>query len=162
MNGMEVSVTYSDASVLSAIWGTTGAGAGAASVANGFSLSESGDTFPASGFPFSGIWTLQNLRPALGITGFSINARLGDTLFDTTLPLSGFGTDGSFQGLDFEFVTVSQVVFNATATYSDALKLNSATTPMLLRVTCSRSFSLNKVASARLRSEMSCKKALKR
>jgi hypothetical protein len=133
MAGMTISVTYSDATVLSALWATTGGASGGASVANGFSLSESGDTYTS-------VWTLQNTRPTYSIVGFSINARTGDTVLDTTDPNTG--TDGSHQGRDFEFYNGSQNTYSATATYSDALKLNSSATPVgdeYLRLTVSLS-----------------------
>jgi hypothetical protein len=118
MAGMEVTVTYSDASTSTAIWAATGLGAGGASNANFFSLTEVGDTF-------TGNWTLENTRPGLAITGFSIYAKPGDTVFDTTSPAPG--TPGSANGADFAFT--SGPVTDATVTYSDALKLNAAAVP---------------------------------
>jgi hypothetical protein len=121
MGGMSVTVTYSDASTQTATWTTSGSSGSA--VATGFTLAQSGDTFGAD-------WTLTNLSSSLAITAFSINARPGNTVFDTasTVP-DAEGTPGSAQGLTFAF-TGSSSTRDASVTYSDALKLNSMSTPI--------------------------------
>jgi hypothetical protein len=117
MGGMSVSVTFSDSTVQNATWTTSGS-SGSASLASWFSLSQSGDTF-------GNAWTLANLTTGLSIVGFSINARPGNTVFDTSQPNTG--TAGSESGLDFQFASGGT---DAVVNYSDALKLNSSTNPV--------------------------------
>jgi hypothetical protein len=94
MTGMEVKVTFSDNSTSSAIWGTTGVGAGGASTPD-WILAESGDTF-------GGLWTFTNTSSKT-ISSLFINAISGNTVFDQTNP--SFGTDGSASGITFTYTS---------------------------------------------------------
>jgi hypothetical protein len=112
MAGMDVWVSFSNGSVEHATWATTAAGAGGASVAGFFSLTESGTTFNVNA------WTIVNLSPSLAVTGFILNGAPGDTVFDRTLG-NVFGTTDSALGKDFNM----SGSYNITATYSDILNL---------------------------------------
>jgi hypothetical protein len=112
MDGMFVRVKYADGSVAADAWGSTGVGAGAASAAGMFLLSESGDTF-------GGVWSLTN-HYASAITHFSLFGAPGNTVFDRTTP--SFGTDGSFAGMDFVFVGAS-AGRSASVEYTDIFNL---------------------------------------
>jgi MYXO-CTERM domain-containing protein len=123
MDGMSVSVTYSDFSVASATWGTTALTAGAAVSAGNFSLTLTGDSYDQN-------WTLSNLtdpqaETPLSIVSFAINARPGRAIFD--IIASPETTTGSDVGRPFTFVSGGT---DATVTYSDALKLNANGSPL--------------------------------
>lgn len=123
MDGMEVSVSYSSgSSPVTAIWADNGASAGKAESAGNFRLSITGDTYDQ-------LWTLENLRgTGLGdITEFSINARLGLTVFD--IVTSPETTTGSDVGTPFAFGAGSST-YNALVDYSDALKLDANANPL--------------------------------
>jgi hypothetical protein len=112
MDGMSVTVTFSDNSTENAIWGDTGPGSGGAS-GTGWSLSQSGDTF-------GGNWVLINSNN-LGITNVAIDAGVGDTVFDTTF--NGFGTDGSANGITFVLQS-GGTGLDIVATYSNYVALS--------------------------------------
>jgi hypothetical protein len=104
MDGMVVTADGTDV----AVWADTGAGAGAATFATDWALSQSGDTF-------GGNWTLSSRS---GISSLLIDAGAGDTIFDiswTPYP----GTVGSADGWTFE--TSSAVPM--TVTYSGPVSL---------------------------------------
>lgn len=89
MDGMTVKVTFSDGSNSTALWGSTGAGAGGASTVS-WSLGMSGDTF-------GGSWTLINTS-ASSIARLFIDAGTGNTVFDTQALGDIEGTAGSARG----------------------------------------------------------------
>jgi hypothetical protein len=113
MDGMNVSVTFSDGSVKSSTWATTGSGAGAAALANFFRISERGDTFNDNA------WVIANLNPTLNITSFKLFGASDHTMFDRTFG-GATGTTGSASGKDFGIAGH----YNVTATYSDMLALD--------------------------------------
>ena len=80
MDGMKVTVTYGDDTTATATWATTGVDAGAASGAD-WSLSMNDAT------SFAAFWILDYsaLTNRTGIKSITIDARLGDTVFDVTL-----------------------------------------------------------------------------
>jgi hypothetical protein len=109
MDGMQVTACVGGGCTTGA-WGTTGAGAGAASGTN-WMLALSGDTF-------SSAWTLSNLSQNAVLTSLKISAREGKTVFDTFIdpemsPDSARGGPATYTG-DFP---------NATAQYTDPLSI---------------------------------------
>jgi hypothetical protein len=119
MDGMAVTVFFSGGASETLSWEVIGAGAGGVA-GTGWSLVQSGDTFD-----IDRPWTL-TADVGTTLTGFSLNGIPGDTVFDRTSP--SFGTDGSAQGRDFEFVSSS--VLRATdtisVTYSQILAVGAA------------------------------------
>jgi hypothetical protein len=115
MAGMDVWVTFSNGSTQHAIWQTTGAQSGDASVGGFFTMSETGDTFN------NGAWTLQNLNRTLSITSFTLFGVNGNTIFDRTFG-GLIGTPNSAFGKDFN-ITGN---YSVTATYSDELSLTGS------------------------------------
>lgn len=89
MDGMTVKVTFSDGSSSTALWGDTGAGAGAAS-SGSWSLSMAGDTFGSG-------WTLTNTGTT-SISRLLIDSGTGNSVFDTQALGDVYGTDGSARG----------------------------------------------------------------
>jgi hypothetical protein len=136
MDGMGVSVWFSDGTLKSASWQDSGPGAGEATVADWFKLSESGDTF-------GGLWTLQNLSispaGALGpsIVGFSLWGPSGDVVFDKAQPDQG--TPGSARGWDFDM----QGAYDVTALYYDIVNLTGSPAEGDLYAALRVSFSAN-------------------
>ncbi len=119
MDGMRVTA-YFVGSAQDAVWGDTGAGAGAASF-GGWSLSESGDTF-------GGTWRLSN-RSGSAITRLLIDAGPGDTIFDTRRVGDIGGTAGSERGWTFDVTGGSDAGLDILATYRDLVAL-TATAPV--------------------------------
>lgn len=75
MDGMIVTATYAGGATETATWGTTGPDAGAAQVADAFTLSLQGDTFGAA-------WILTNYKRD-NLIALTISGREGRTVFDT-------------------------------------------------------------------------------
>jgi hypothetical protein len=98
MDGMLVTVYFSSGADGSDSWADTGVSSGAASETD-WSLSESGDTF-------GGTWTFSNLSQSRTIVGFTIDAGIGDTVFDRDV--GGDGTAGSASGWDFVLTSPDQ------------------------------------------------------
>jgi hypothetical protein len=115
MDGMDVWVTFSNGTTEHAIWDTTGAQSGAATVGGYFSISESGDTYANSA------WTLQNLNRTLSITSFTLFGVNGNTTFDRSFG-GQIGTLNSALGKDFSIGGN----YSVTATYGDELSLTGA------------------------------------
>ena len=109
MDGMAVTATFLDGSSDSATWGTTGSGSGGAFGSN-WSISVSGDTFGSS-------WYLGNGNRASSLTSLSIDAGLGDTVFDVLG--SDYYSPGSALGWAFDSDTSLDVI----ATYSGSVSV---------------------------------------
>ena len=122
MGGMVVTVTFSDSSTATETWVETDAISGGAVVPDRFSLTQGG--LSNAGSTFYNDWTLTNNDPTASITGFSINSRPGDTVFDTKLPDKG--TPGSDRGLNFAITNATDGPHNAWVFYSDSLRLTGA------------------------------------
>lgn len=88
MAGMQVTVTYADATTDTATWMATGSVSGAA-VGTGWSLTESGDTLNQPGL--GAAWTLDNTS-GQAITALEIDAWAAQVFFDVVLE----GADASF------------------------------------------------------------------
>jgi hypothetical protein len=106
MDGMTVTANGSD----TAVWATTGAGAGAAS-GSGWSLAESGDTF-------SSVWTLTS---DISLDSLTIDARLGRTVFDMVMDPTL--TPGSERGRPFTLVDPGNYAGDILVTYSGPVSL---------------------------------------
>jgi hypothetical protein len=106
MDGMTVTANGSD----TAVWATTGAGAGAAS-GSGWSLAESGDTF-------SSVWTLTS---DISLDSLTIDARLGRTVFDMVMDPTL--TPGSERGRPFTLVDAGNYTGDILVTYSGPVSL---------------------------------------
>lgn len=113
MDGMVVTATFSDSTTQSAVWGTTGAGSGAASAA-GFSLAMSGDTF-------SSPWTLDNLYAGGALMTLTVEARAGKTVFDTILDPTM--SPGSARGNPFAYTPDPNSYPDARVVYRDQLSI---------------------------------------
>lgn len=113
MSGMNVQAFFQGGTSQTAVWATTGSGAGAAT-GTGWSLSESGDTFGST-------WALNNSGD-LAISRVLIDAGPGDTVFDTRYLGDIDGTPGSARGWDFTLVSGGDP-FNIIATYRDQVAL---------------------------------------
>jgi hypothetical protein len=115
MAGMRVTAYFANGTTQLGIWGTTGAGAGAA-VGAGFTLGEVGDTFDGQGS-----WTLTN-NSGIGIQRLLIDAGPGDTVFDTQALGDIQGTFGSERGWDF-LRTDGRLDLVVNAYYRDSVAL---------------------------------------
>lgn len=110
MDGMVVTVKFTDGSFESAVWASTGASSGAA-FGTGWGMSLDGDSFSAA-------WSLVN-GARFGITGFSIDGAPGSTAFD--ILSSPEGSPGSASGKEFGSVDVIGDPSFAAATYTNRL-----------------------------------------
>ena len=100
MSGMRVTASFLDGSSQSLIWGATGSGSGGV-LGPGWSLTESGNTYPQVNDPNGSFWTLSNF--AQGMTSLVIDAVPGNTLFDNyPLRESGLDTPKSAEGWNFQ------------------------------------------------------------
>jgi PEP-CTERM motif len=112
MDGMAVTAFFSGGGSQTVSWVDSGGLSGGVT-GTGWSLAQSGDTF-------GGPWTLSAAGASL--TGFKIDAGVGDTVFDRTF--SGLeGTDGSARGLDFALSPNPSTTGIITATYIDSVAL---------------------------------------
>jgi len=114
MAGMQVTVfsSFFGTGSETIAWGATGAGTGGA-LGNGWSLSESGDTFGDTSNPPEGRWMFDVTEPNMlvdrilltGVSGQDVQ----DTgvVFDRTVEPNFFGTDGSAKGRDFEYAATA-------------------------------------------------------
>ncbi|HEY9613311.1 hypothetical protein [Allocoleopsis sp.] len=100
MNGMRITASFLDGTSQSLIWGATGSGSGGV-LGSGWSLTESGNTYPQVNDPNGSFWTLSNF--AQGMTSLVIDAVPGNTLFDNYPLLEGpLNTPGSAEGWNFQ------------------------------------------------------------
>ena len=119
MAGMEVWVNFATSGWKSAVWTTTGALSGEASVSSFFKIGVNDDTFLAN-------WTLENLTsPTVGdtITEFWLKGQPGKVVFDTTDPSPG--TPGSSAGRDFEWVSGIPAANTIVATYWNPVQIDA-------------------------------------
>ncbi|BCO07940.1 hypothetical protein GF1_03160 [Desulfolithobacter dissulfuricans] len=126
MEGMEVSVTFSDGTMETAVWQSLGSGSGGA-FGNNWSLQvENGSTYPNSSH-FSP-WAFES---DTAITSLTLDAGSGDFVFDGTRtyasnPILYPSTPNSGSGWPFEFADLlSESLFDSStlATYSNAVAL---------------------------------------
>jgi hypothetical protein len=110
MDGMAVRACLLNGTCSSAVWGATGAAAGAASTAD-WSLSLDGDSFSAT-------WALDNLTQS-PLVGLWINARPGHTVFDIVNGPSN--SPGSANGYPVTYVPGANTFPDARAQYTDPL-----------------------------------------
>lgn len=112
MTGMSVTAIFGNGLNQTLSWGVTGANSGGVTGA-GWGLSQSGDTY-------GGLWQFTiNQNANLGqLVTLMLTGNTGYTVFDRTF--SGFGTDGSFNGMDFD---VPGFTGDATVTYSDIVAI---------------------------------------
>lgn len=108
MVGSSVTVSFANGSSETVAWTLAGA------LGSGFSMVMPGDSFTA------GIWLLTNLA-ASAITGFTIDGRPGNTVFD--LVPGVIGSPGSATGRAFDDVDGTAALALATARYSDQLSV---------------------------------------
>jgi hypothetical protein len=113
MAGMQLTAKYTDGSVQTATWATTGYHAGSAFAA-GYLFVEQGDTF-------SSPWTLTNQSTTVGLVSLAIDAGPGNTVFDTQRLGDVTGTPGSERG--WNFTVQGTTPFDIVATYRDAVAL---------------------------------------
>jgi hypothetical protein len=118
MDGMTVQAYFTSGGSETAIWATTGVGAGGA-IGNGWSLTESGDTF-------LNYWTVTNTS-ASPISEILIDTFPGYTVFDTTFPDQNnnpqYGTTNSEYGWTFAADSSYPSNFDISATYLDLVAL---------------------------------------
>jgi hypothetical protein len=108
MAGMAVTAYFASGGTDTQSWATTGIGSGGVA-GTGWSLIESGDTFSSN-------WTLQ-VSPNTLLTRLVINARLGDTIFDTIVDPET--SPGSARGAPFAVTNPPDSLLSAT--YRDQL-----------------------------------------
>ena len=114
MSGMSVNAIFSGGLNQTLSWATTGATSGGVS-GGGWGL-----TLGSNSFGGSWDFSFTSLTHSLGsLTQLILNGAPGLTVFDRTNP--SFGTAGSAQGMDFDFI--SGFSGNATATYSDIVAI---------------------------------------
>jgi PEP-CTERM motif-containing protein len=138
MAGMKVTAYFSGGSSETATWSATTAIGGHAVGTTGtlgWSLAEDGDTFDH-------VWTLINNTGLLMTRVVLEGGNFGDTLFDTqgdgtpsiaTTPGNASvltGTDGSQRGHTFNSLNLAAFGIDASVTYRNAVKLDSALTPV--------------------------------
>lgn len=114
MAGMEVTAYFSDNTSETVTWADIGFPTGEAA-GTGWSLAQSGDTFSFD-------WVLVNTS-GKSIDRILIDAGVVDTLFDTFFG-GDFGSDGSFNGWDFE-VTSGLGSLDIVATYRDEIQIGT-------------------------------------
>ncbi len=126
MEGMEVSVTFSDGTMETAVWQSLGSGSGGA-FGNNWSLQvENGSTYPNSSH-FSP-WSFESDTAIISLT---LDAGSGDVVFDATRTYTSNpsvypSTPNSGSGWPFEFADdQSETLFDSTtlATYSNGVAL---------------------------------------
>ena len=113
MDGMTVTVTYGDGSVDTAVWGTTGTNAGAASFAGLWSLSLTGDSFNQP-WTFS---TSDNLQKR--VSSIFLDGGPGKTVFD--IKSDDLYSPNSGLGWPFQILSGITDPSAVTATYSSPL-----------------------------------------
>jgi hypothetical protein len=125
MAGMTVQVSFANGTSETETWISTGTASGAAS-GTGWSLAQSGDTFPyeSSDGSLAGYWTLTSNPGSLAISQVRIDALAGNTVFDTND--NAEGTPGSWYGYDFTLnpdYSPNFDISGISATYQDAVAI---------------------------------------
>ncbi len=126
MEGMEVSVTFSDGTVETAVWQSLGSGSGEASGTSWSLQVVNGSTYPNSSH--FAPWSFQSDTAIVSLT---LDAGNGDVVFDATRTYSSQpsvypSTPNSRSGWPFEFADdQSEILFDSTtlATYSNGVAL---------------------------------------
>jgi hypothetical protein len=117
MAGMTVQAYFAGGGSETATWISSGPGSGVAT-GTGWSLAQSGDTFPDSSL--DNYWKLTNTG-ASPISKIRVDAIAGNIVFDTND--NATGTPGSELGYDFTVFDSSPSNFDIEATYRDAVAL---------------------------------------
>jgi hypothetical protein len=114
--GPLVTVTFSDGSMSSGVWGTIGGGSAddGGAFGAGFSLTQDGETYPPLNFG-SAAWTLTNSHATLSIISAIINAEVGAVTFDN---IGGLAVVSAGSSLGSPFTQTTNAGLMGTATYS--------------------------------------------